>query len=452
MKIEKSIKEYAIHGEKYVLVFIILICVYMLSLIGTSLIPSNWMKDNVVKSSEILKTEGEKKCINIGYKDVYMFLFTDALMINTAYSIDSNSPVESALLDRKNYIPGQTLIVHKDQQYNLGASKNYVDAYGNVFQTAELYGLMHGEDITDSYEYARYWHGYLVILRPLLVLTSYKEIRITLLVLMIALVGFMMYLLTKKSNIKIAIIFLLGLFFANVFIATQSFNEIIVFFIAIISSIYLLLKKDVDKNIGINFLVIGSVTAFMDLLTEPLVTLGIPLAVYFLLTEKKNKMIKENIITFIKLCVCWAIGYGLTWATKWIITSIICNRSMIQNAIIQAKYRTENQSISYVKVLERNLSFLSYFIPFISIAIAGTYTIIRLIINRNEKFNIKKNVQIALPYLFIGILPFAWYSVLKQHSMIHSFFTYRILCITVICLFIITEKLTIFEKEKKEEK
>ena len=424
MKIEKSIKEYAIHGEKYVLVFIILICVYMLSLIGTSLIPSNWMKDNVVKSSEILKTEGEKKCINIGYKDVYMFLFTDALMINTAYSIDSNSPVESALLDRKNYIPGQTLIVHKDQQYNLGASKNYVDAYGNVFQTAELYGLMHGEDITDSYEYARYWHGYLVILRPLLVLTSYKEIRITLLVLMIALVGFMMYLLTKKSNIKIAII----------------------------SSIYLLLKIDVDKNIGINFLVIGSVTAFMDLLTEPLVTLGIPLAVYFLLTEKKNKMIKENIITFIKLCVCWAIGYGLTWATKWIITSIICTRSMIQNAIIQAKYRTENQSISYVKVLERNLSFLSYFIPFISIAIAGTYTIIRLIINRNEKFNIKKNVQIALPYLFIGILPFAWYSVLKQHSMIHSFFTYRILCITIICLFIITEKLTIFEKDTKEEK
>lgn len=140
----------------------------------------------------------------------------------------------------------------------------------------------------------------------------------------------------------------------------------------------MLLKKDVDKNIGINFLVIGSVTAFMDLLTEPLVTLGIPLAVYFLLTEKKNKMIKENIITFIKLCVCWAIGYGSTWATKWIITSIICNRSMIQNAIIQAKYRTENQSISYVKVLERNLSFLSYFIPFISIAIAGTYTIIRL--------------------------------------------------------------------------
>ena len=73
MKIEKSIKEYAIHGVKYVLVFIILICVYMLSLIGTSLISSTWMKDNVVKSSEILKTEGEKKCVTIGYKDVYKF-------------------------------------------------------------------------------------------------------------------------------------------------------------------------------------------------------------------------------------------------------------------------------------------------------------------------------------------------------------------------------------------
>lgn len=452
MKIEKSIKNYIIYGIKYVLVFIILICVYMLSLIGTSLIPSNWMKNNVIKSSEILKAEGEKKRENLGYKDVYLFLFTDALMINTAYSVDSNSPVESALLARKNYIPGQTLIVHEDQQYNLGASKNYVDSYGNVFQTAELYGLMHGENITDSYEYARYWHGYLVILRPLLALTSYKEIRIILLALMITLVGFMMYLLTKKLNIKIAIIFLLGLFSANVFVATQSFNEITVFFIAIISSIYLLQKKDVDKNIGIDFFVIGSVTAFMDLLTEPLVTLGIPLAVYFLLTERKNKNVKENIIIFIKLCACWAIGYGLTWATKWIITSAICNRQIIQNAITQAKYRTDNSSISYVKVLKRNLSFLSYFIPCISIAIIGAYTFIKLIINRNEKFNIKNNIQIALPYLFIGILPFVWYFVLKQHSMIHSFFTYRILCITVICLFIITEKLTVFEKDKKEEK
>ena len=442
MNFKKSIKKYVIQAIKYILVFIILICVYVLSLIGTSLIPSSCMKANIIKSSEILKDEGEKKAINVGYKNVIVFLFTDALMINTAYSIDSRTPLESSLLDRKNYIPGQTLLEHVDQQYNLGASKNYVDEKENVFQTAELYGLMHGENITDSYEYARYWHGYLVILRPLLVLTTYQGIRIVLLCLMIALVGWMMYLLTKKLNIKIAIIFLLGIVSANIFVTTQSFNEIVVFFIAVISSIYLLLKKDVEKNIGINFFVIGSITVFMDLLTAPLVTLGMPLAIYFLLSESKKKSVKENVLAFIKLCTCWTIGYGITWVTKWLITSIICNRQIIQNAITQAKFRTKNSEISYANVVKRNLTFLSCFVISTSMVIIAVYTIIKLIINRNKKINIKENVKTVLPYLFIGMLPFAWYFVLKQHSMMHPFLTYRILCITVICILIIAEKIT----------
>lgn len=93
MNFKRTIKKYAIQATKYILIFIILICIYIITLIGTSLIPSSCMKENVIKSSEILKDEGEKKYINVGYKDASVFLFTDALMINTAYSIDSKTPL-----------------------------------------------------------------------------------------------------------------------------------------------------------------------------------------------------------------------------------------------------------------------------------------------------------------------------------------------------------------------
>ena len=109
------------------------------------------------------------------YKEEEIFLFTDALMLNTAYSIDSEKPIESALLARKNYIPGQTQTISKDREKNLGASKSHTDKYGNIFQVDELYGLMHGENITESFEYARYWHGYLIFLRPLLLVLSYER-------------------------------------------------------------------------------------------------------------------------------------------------------------------------------------------------------------------------------------------------------------------------------------
>ena len=84
-----NIKPYLIQFLKYILVFIILICIYLITLTLSGLIPSEWMKDNVTKSSEVLYEEGEKKFIDLGYKEESIFLFTDALMINTAYSVDS---------------------------------------------------------------------------------------------------------------------------------------------------------------------------------------------------------------------------------------------------------------------------------------------------------------------------------------------------------------------------
>lgn len=75
MKEKKLIKNIAIKGLKYVLVFIILICMYMITLFATSLIPSSWMKENVTKSSETLEKEGERKSINLVYKEVSAFYF-----------------------------------------------------------------------------------------------------------------------------------------------------------------------------------------------------------------------------------------------------------------------------------------------------------------------------------------------------------------------------------------
>ena len=156
---------------KYILIFVILLGIYFAIMTLTSLIPSGMLENNVRESSETLVQEGEKVTFDLKYKEENIFTFTDALMINTAYSIDNNHPIESFILARKNYIPGQTTEFYPDGQYNLGANENYISKEnGDLYQTKELYGLMHGDNIQDSYEYARYWHGYLSILRPLLLL------------------------------------------------------------------------------------------------------------------------------------------------------------------------------------------------------------------------------------------------------------------------------------------
>ncbi len=438
---------------KYTLVFIILICVYLASLICSSIIPTKWIESNSKKSSEeIITYGGEKEIVRIGNKYVIAFLFTDALMLNTAYSIDTSTPLASPMLARKNYIPGQTQRVFMDLNGNLGASENYKADNGDIYQVPEFYGLMHGENIADSFEYARYWHGYLIFLRPLLVIMDYQGIRILMQVITIILMIVMLGLIAKKIKWQIAVMFLIGFLSIDIFIAARAFNAICVFIIAIVSTIFILLKKDSEKNIAINFFVIGSVTSFIDLLTTPLVTLGIPIIVYLLLIQKNGKNLKECLIELVKICLMWGIGYGLTWATKWILVQLMYNRPIIQNALTQAQVRTVTNKTTFLNMMINIGNFLSYEVIFANIMIMISYAIIMLVKNRNKELNIKNNIVQSIPYLIVAMMPLAWYAVLKQHSMIHRFFTYRALVITIITLMVSEYKiLEVKTQDKKEE-
>lgn len=438
---------------KYTLVFIILICVYLASLICSSIIPTKWIESNSKKSSEeIITYGGEKEIVRIGNKYVIAFLFTDALMLNTAYSIDTSTPLASPMLARKNYIPGQTQRVFMDLNGNLGASENYKADNGDIYQVPEFYGLMHGENIADSFEYARYWHGYLIFLRPLLVIMDYQGIRILMQVITIILMIVMLGLIAKKINWQIAVMFLIGFLSIDIFIAARAFNAICVFIIAIVSTIFILLKKDSEKNIAINFFVIGSVTSFIDLLTTPLVTLGIPIIVYLLLIQKNGKNLKKCLIELVKICLMWGIGYGLTWATKWILVQLMYNRPIIQNALTQAQVRIVTNKTTFLNMMINIGNFLSYEVIFANIMIMISYAIIMLVKNRNKELNIKNNIVQSIPYLIVAMMPLAWYAVLKQHSMIHRFFTYRALVITIITLMVSEYKiLEVKTQDKKEE-
>lgn len=437
---------------KFILIFVILLGIYFAIMTLTSLIPSGMLENNVRESSETLVQEGEKVTFDLKYKEENIFTFTDALMINTAYSIDNNHPIESFILARKNYIPGQTTEFYPDGQYNLGANENYISKEnGDLYQTKELYGLMHGDNIQDSYEYARYWHGYLSILRPLLLLFNYSGIRIVLAIITLISIVALITLLCKKISITSGVIYGIGLLAISIFIVTKSINEILIFIVAFISSIILLLKKNPEKNIGIFFFVVGSVSNFIDLLTAPLVTLGITAITYFLLVQRNESKvnIKRYILDFLKICISWALGYGITWLSKWVITEIFFGRPIISQAIEQAVFRSNGPQINGMNIFSlsnvfiRNMEYLSSPVAITILIAAVIYIIVMMIINRNKKIDFKENLKKCLPYILIFFLPVIWYMVLKQHSYTHVNFTYRILVISIISLLIIASKILV---------
>ena len=176
---------------KYFLAYIIMITVFILSIVAISLIPSEKIYENIRKSSVTLLKEGDLLRYP-SYRKIKLDNYTDSLMLNNAYSINNKSPFESAMLVRENYI------------YGISAEATR-DVLGEHIQTKaqveELENLINNNP-DESHEYARYWHGYLVYLRPLLLLFDYSKIRIIILIVLIFLIARLLYNLYKLKGMK----------------------------------------------------------------------------------------------------------------------------------------------------------------------------------------------------------------------------------------------------------
>ena len=149
---------------KYIVTFILMIVVFCVLLTITSLIPREALTKKVKESSTILCNQGNSLIIFIDGRPTKFDNYTDSLMINTAYSIDNTTPFYSSMVARKNYIKGKTEIVYPDTTGELKSSSKYkaLNQVGDLRDTVN-------NDTIESFEYSRYWHGYLIFLRPLLV-------------------------------------------------------------------------------------------------------------------------------------------------------------------------------------------------------------------------------------------------------------------------------------------
>ena len=87
---------------RYIMAFIILFIVGNVLLYLVCLIPTEYIKSNVLKSVDSITDIG-KYGLELGVFRIDNY--ANALIINEAYGIDSNNPVESYLLMRRNYSP-----------------------------------------------------------------------------------------------------------------------------------------------------------------------------------------------------------------------------------------------------------------------------------------------------------------------------------------------------------
>ena len=430
--------------SKYALIYIIVIIIFIIALVLSALFPRDWIQQKTEESAFTLFKEGDRQYI----LDMTLDNYTEALMINTAYSMDPKHPFESVMLARKNYLPEKEQVVHQDGNGELRSSiEGGFNIIGELYRTVQ-------KDINESYEYARYWHGYIVLLRPALIFFNSNQIKMLMGVILAVSAFILLMELRKKVQAKFCYIILLGLAFADFFLMGTTMQAVLTFVISIIASIIISKRFNKIKNIGPYFMVIGMVTCFFDLLTHPIITLGIPMIVYLLLKQEKEKItLKEAIKIIILNSILWGIGYLLTNVTKWILVEVFYHRDLINTALSQFFYRSQADVPNVHRYL--GLAVIQNFEhagirTSMYLGIVLVYVVIYLIRNYKE---IQFNGKEAIPYLIISFMPIAWYLLMNNHDMDHAYFTYRGLAVFYIGIGIFLLKLVnVKETPKSSEK
>lgn len=412
----------SLKGIYYLLVkelIVIAICAFIgvVALGVVSFIPNYYMYDNTIEASTFLYNKGLGAHIWEGVGESMLDIFTDGLMLNTAYT-ETKDKIRDVLLCTR---------VHVDE----------LDPMSALYEAVVL-----SNDNYVTITYGKYWHGYQIILRPLLCVFTYSDIYQINMIFQLALVFTFTYLLAKSEERKLIIPFFGMYIFLSPISLFSCLQYSACFYIMMFALIALIaLKKYLnDATRNYLFLLTGISTAYFDLLTFPLITLGVPLIAYLGMECMQGTRLTAAICKsgggqkkgclFLVYTASWCIGYAGMWASKWIIATILTDENVIYNAFLSIRNRSDfSREYSYIETLKRNIGFCNkriYFVALICLAVL-------LIILKIKKYNIidKTLLPCTCVLLFASIYPFIWYFFTENHSSIHYWFTYRELAISV---------------------
>ena len=427
---------------KYVLVFVSMILIFLGLLVIVSYIPRENIEKSIKKSVDIIVNEGEEKKAISFPREIYINNSTDAIMLNITYSIDTNNKLESIMKARRNFAFEDK--VKRIVPDTVGDLHHENDTYS---MTTELYNTVNGIE-QNSYEYARYWHGYIVILRPLLVFFNLSQIRIILGLIIIISLLIMLYYIYKNINIKISLIMFMFFLSMDLLAWGSVIQGSIVMIIALITSIFIANKKITDKNINIILFIVAGLTAYFDFFTTPLITFLLPIIIFNLMNNEE-KSFKKVIYDFAKSAIIWGLGYALIWGTKWLLIDIMYHTQIIKNAVRQIFYRTGITSKSIIGgnviliALKNNYLFSANYLNVLMLVLIYFWLFINIDKYGKKYFFTSKK----LVYYITAFIPIIWYIVASEHSWQHYHFTYKLCMITFLSMALI-----VFDNKNIEKK
>lgn len=404
------------------LLYIVLLALFTTLVIVVHLIPRSAIEQQFKASVEIFDREGAYPAKTSLDGSVVVDNFTDCYMHNVAYCADASHPIDAAMRNYR-YRGDVDMIVSMDQ-------------------------LASGNLVAEPFEYGKYWHGYQVFLRPLLTVMDYGKIRLLNGIALTILLVIALTLMARKLSVGVAVCFIISMTMVHSAVIPWSLQFSTCYYITLVSIIVLLGFKSLSDNLNrllLCFFAIGAVTSFLDFLTTPAMTLGVPLTVLVLKEERLS-----NWRSVLALCVAWFVGYSLMWASKWGMAYLLAGYNPLDQVTDSIQLHSTGQEAEpmwafWLKMLDLFKTRWSVFTAtgLIRWAVIAVFAIPALMARKGRREQNRYSIL-----LLIAMLTPLWYFAVVHHSFTHFIITSRALLVCWFASLCFLYKIIDFKKLK----
>ena len=389
---------------KYIAAPFIAGVVGLLLLFMVSLIPQSMVQKNASASADQLDADDiTPKYINF-WDWAYAFdNHTDTLIMMESYNLESFS---DALLNPYRGV----------QDY--GEEETYItDAFiERVDEGAE-----------NDMVYVRYWQGFRIFIRPMLMVFPYFQLRQVVSWVFFALMFFMLAAVAERKGIFASLCIGLAIILVNPSIISHSLQYTPCFIISFAAMLFLLFTENLTFDRGLAFCTFGMLTQFFDFYTAPIAVCGLPLLVWLMIDDSGKCKYK----TIVKSFAAWIYGYVSIWIVKLIFVTMFTEVNGLADGIGAFLGRIGVKDVENIKGEYTPLGAFVTVWDMVTpgatgaialVAVALLVAVSALVIWKKQGF---KQLVESGAYLAVAAMPIIWFSAACQPTTIHAYFQYR---------------------------
>ena len=301
---------------------------------------------------------------------------------------------------------------------------------------------LNGNGLERQYNYYRYWHGYAVVSRPLLAVFGLGGTRLAATMALIGMIAGVARSVARRHGAVAAAVLFLPFALTTDFIDLGTEFTHAIGALAIFGSSWFayefVARGTSILRIATASMIAGALVVFADFLTMPpggwaLCTALIGLAAA---TTHSGRSLSTRLGT---ATAFWAFGYCWMWLSKWVLAGVVVGFGTVnENISSQVQLRVDGEQVDvqqrWFAAAQRNFE-TWWAMPlsrFVLVALVLTCGIVlwRRTAGSAGSVGLPRWTDRAL-LAAPAALPLIWYEILRNHSQVHYWFTYRSVAIAL---------------------